>query len=144
MEITEHFHYLRVSSDERELALRQCVFTRTLCCAAGSRWPVSPQLDQHQSPSQRLQMLAECWCIVARVPKVYLGTTCLLVSQCYCENFCQDIWNGALSLRLHTHSCFQESLQTQLLRFFCAFSNTPPMLFPLFSVPKTVTSTTGL
>lgn len=42
------------------------------------------------------------------------------------------------------HSCFQESLQTQLLRFFGAFSNTPPMLFPLLSVPKAVTSTTGL
>lgn len=102
MEITEDFQYLRVSSDERELALHQHVFTRTWCCTAGSRWPVSPQLEQHQSLSPRLQMSAERWCAMARVLKVYLGTTCLLVSQCYCEHFCQDTWNGERSLRLHT------------------------------------------
>lgn len=133
VEITELFQYLRVSSDDRELALRKRVFTRTWCCTARSRWPVSPQLDQHQSPSPRLQMSIECWCVMAHVLMVYLETTCLLVSQCYCEHFCQDIWNGARLLRLRTQLFPAVPSNTAAAVFLCVFKHSAHVVSSLLS-----------
>lgn len=60
-------------------------------------------------------------------------TSCLLVSQCYCEHFCQDIWNGARSPRLHTQLFPGVPSNTAAAVFLCVFKHSAHVVPSLLS-----------